>query len=229
MLILLRCLSGFAIGLMTWWWCHPYDDVSTLLIVIETRSVRLVSHHRLVLVGWKVDELTNLSPIILEEGHFIPVVNKFCYLGSIINHDLRTSEDVDNRIKKASQSFGALRRGVFISTSTSFTVKGCLHSPNFIRPSTRSRSMEPDGNRNAPSPMLPCTMRTSNVHNQSLPNMEKTNFHLPTSKRSKIETDWNLHLPTSDEVGWTCLTHALEPPTPKSANSMVQLIAWNLH
>ena len=45
-------------------------------------------------------ELTNLSPIILEEGRFIPVVNKFCYLGSIINHDLRESEDVDNRIKK---------------------------------------------------------------------------------------------------------------------------------
>ena len=36
-------------------------------------------------------ELTNLSPIILEEGLFIPVVNKFCYLGSIINHDLRES------------------------------------------------------------------------------------------------------------------------------------------
>ena len=40
---------------------------------------------------------TNLSPIILEEGRLIPVVNKFCYLGSIINHDLRESEDVDNR------------------------------------------------------------------------------------------------------------------------------------
>ena len=50
--------------------------------------------------------------------------------------------------------------------------KGCLHSPNFIRPSTRSRSMEPDVNINEPSPMLPCTMRPSNVQNQSLPNME---------------------------------------------------------
>ena len=45
-------------------------------------------------------ELTNLSPIILEEGLFIPVVNKFYYLGSIINHDLREAEDVDNRIKR---------------------------------------------------------------------------------------------------------------------------------
>ena len=83
--------------------------------------------------------------------------------------------------------------------------------------------MEPDGNRNAPSPMLPCTIRPSNMQNQSLPNTEKTNFHLPTSKWSKIETDWNLHWPTSDEVGWSCLTHDLEPPSPKNANSMVQL------
>ena len=66
---------------------------------------------------------TNLSPIILEEEHFIPVVKKFYYLGSIINHYLRESEDVDNRIKKASQAFGALRRGVFTSKSISFNVK----------------------------------------------------------------------------------------------------------
>ena len=74
-------------------------------------------------------KLTNLSPIILDEGRFIPVVNKFCYLGSIINHDLRESEDVDNRIKKASQTFGALRRGVFTSKSTSFNVKRLFTQP----------------------------------------------------------------------------------------------------
>ena len=43
--------------------------------------------------------------------------------------------------------------------------KGCLNSPNFISPYTRIRSMEPDGNRDAPSPMLPCTIRPSNVQN----------------------------------------------------------------
>ena len=73
-------------------------------------------------------KLTNLSPIILEEGRFIPVVNKFCYLGSIINHDLRESEDIDNRTKKASQAFGALRRGVFTSKSTSFNVKKSVYT-----------------------------------------------------------------------------------------------------
>ena len=71
---------------------------------------------------------TNISPINVEEGRFIPVVNKFCYLESIINHDLRESEDVENRIKKASQSFGALQRGVFTSKYTSFNVKKAVYT-----------------------------------------------------------------------------------------------------
>ena len=69
--------------------------------------------------------------------------------------------------------------------------KGCLHIPNFIHHSTRSRSMETDGNRNEPSPMLPCTMRPSNVQNQSLPNMEKrisTSQLLNNLKLKPIET-----------------------------------------
>ena len=73
-------------------------------------------------------ELTTLSPISLEEGRFIPVINKFCYLGSIINHDLRESEDVENRIKKASQAFEALQRGAFTSKSTSFNVKKAVYT-----------------------------------------------------------------------------------------------------
>ena len=100
--------------------------------------------------------------------------------------------------------------------------KGCLHSPNFFRPSTQSRSMEPDGNRNELSKMLPFTMRSSNVQNKSIPNVKKTNFHLPTFKRSKDETDWSLHWLTTNEVGKTCLTYALETPTSKNVNSMVQ-------
>ena len=71
---------------------------------------------------------TNLSHIILEEGRFIPVVNKLYYLGSIINHNLRESEDVDNRTKKASQAFGSLQRGVFTSKSTSFNVKKAVYT-----------------------------------------------------------------------------------------------------
>ena len=58
----------------------------------------------------------------------MPVLDKFCYLGSIINNDLRESEDVDNRKKKPSQAFGALRRGVFTSKSTSFNVKKAVYT-----------------------------------------------------------------------------------------------------
>ena len=134
-------------------------------------------------------KLTNLSPIILEEGRFIPVVNEFCYLGSIINHDLRKSEDVVNRKKGLSSLWRPMKRCLHIKINILQCKKGCLHSPNSIRTSSRSRSMEPDGNRNEPSKMLPCTMRPSNVQNQSIPNMEKTNFHLPTFKRSKVEND----------------------------------------
>ena len=69
--------------------------------------------------------------------------------------------------------------------------KGCLHSPNFIRPSKRSRNMEPYVHINEPSPMLPCTMRPSNVQNQSLPIMEKrisTSQLLNDLKLKPIET-----------------------------------------
>ena len=51
--------------------------------------------------------------------------------------------------------------------------------------------MEPDGNINAPSPRLPCTMRPSNVQNQMLPNMEKkiyTSQLLKDLKLKPIET-----------------------------------------
>ena len=69
--------------------------------------------------------------------------------------------------------------------------------------------METDVNKNEPSKMLPCTIRPSNVQNQTIPNVGKTNFHLPTFKLFKVETDWSLHWPTTDEMGRTCLTHAL--------------------
>ena len=124
--------------------------------------------------------------------------------------------------KGLSSLWSPTKRRLHIQINILQRKKGFLHSPNFIRPSTRIRIMDPDGNRNEPYKMLPCTMHPSNVQNQLFPKTEKTNFHLPTSKRSKVETNLNLHLPTSYEVGWTCLTHALEPPTPKNANSMVQ-------
>ena len=71
---------------------------------------------------------TNLSPIILEEGRFISIVNKFCYLGSIINHDLRESEDVDNRTKKGLTILQSPTKRCFTSKSTSLNVKKAVYT-----------------------------------------------------------------------------------------------------
>ena len=50
----------------------------------------------------------DLSDISLgQEGVYIPVVNKLCYLGSWITRDGRDDLDVDTRIEKAGAAFGA--------------------------------------------------------------------------------------------------------------------------
>ena len=89
-----------------------------------------------------------------------------------INHQPR-SQGIRRRWQPYKKGLTSLRsptkRCLHIQINILQCKKGCLHSPNFIRPSTWSRSMEPDGNRNEPSKMLPCTMRPRNVQNQSIP------------------------------------------------------------
>ena len=63
----------------------------------------------------------NLDPIDLGEGIFIPIVFMFVYLGSTLSHDCSDKLDVENRIDKAGQAFGALRKNLF--TSTQITLK----------------------------------------------------------------------------------------------------------
>ena len=66
----------------------------------------------------------DLSDISLgQEGVYIPVVNKFCYLGSWITRDGRDDLDVDTRIEKAGAAFGALRKSVFGSLKISMRAK----------------------------------------------------------------------------------------------------------
>ena len=62
---------------------------------------------------------TDLSDFELGDGRFIPVVSEFKYLGSVLAHHCGDSADVDVRIKKASQAFGALRDCIFASKSVS--------------------------------------------------------------------------------------------------------------
>eukprot|EP00957_Ditylum_brightwellii_P124493 9487552-Ditylum_brightwellii.AAC.2 len=70
----------------------------------------------------------NFSPITMDNGKCIPVVHKFCYLGSMITTDLRGQADVDNHIKKASKAFGALRHSIFSSKSVSFATKKATYT-----------------------------------------------------------------------------------------------------
>ena len=66
---------------------------------------------------------TDLSDIELGDQYFIPIVDKSCYLGSIITRNCTDEADVDNRIEKAGAAFGALRKPLFSSTSVTHQAK----------------------------------------------------------------------------------------------------------
>ena len=65
----------------------------------------------------------DLSDIILND-RYIPIVKQFCYLGSIISSDCSDIKDVEARIRKASNAFGALRKSVFGSKIVRDNIKG---------------------------------------------------------------------------------------------------------
>ena len=44
------------------------------------------------------------------EGHQLSAVEHFTYLGCVISNDATTAKDVNNRIAKASSSFGRLQK-----------------------------------------------------------------------------------------------------------------------
>ena len=66
---------------------------------------------------------TDLSDIELGNDFFIPVVEKSCYLGSIVTRNCTDEADVDNRIEKAGAAFGALRKPLFSSTNITYQAK----------------------------------------------------------------------------------------------------------
>ena len=65
----------------------------------------------------------DLSPVKLTDDEFIPIVFMFIYLGSLIAHDLSDKLDVEQRIEKAGNAFGALRERVFASTMVTYAAK----------------------------------------------------------------------------------------------------------
>ena len=54
----------------------------------------------------------NLGVIPLGNGRFFPVVDNFCYLGSILTRDCSDDADVQNRIYKAAGAFGSIGASV---------------------------------------------------------------------------------------------------------------------
>ena len=74
----------------------------------------------------------NLSNIELGDelgaGVFIPIVNKFRYLGSWLTRDCRDSIDVCERVDSASSAFGALRKSIFSSVKISLLAKRFVYN-----------------------------------------------------------------------------------------------------
>lgn len=57
----------------------------------------------------------DLSPIMIGDGNFLPIVAVFQYLGSMLARDSQDNEDVKSRIDLAAAAFGSLRDCLFSS------------------------------------------------------------------------------------------------------------------
>jgi exonuclease III len=68
------------------------------------------------------------SDLVLDCGGTIGFAESFVYLGSLLHCDLSDHHDVEARIKKASQAFGALRSKIFGSADIPERLKGKVYS-----------------------------------------------------------------------------------------------------
>ena len=69
----------------------------------------------------------NLDHVTLNDGKFLPVVDKFCYLGTTLSRDCSDNDDVSLRIQKAGNAFGSLRRCIFSQHRVSVSVKRTVY------------------------------------------------------------------------------------------------------
>ena len=70
-------------------------------------------------------DLSNI--IVTADGGFISFVKKFRYLGSHIGQRLDSNVDIDERLSKASQTFGALRKHTFANRDVKPEIKARLY------------------------------------------------------------------------------------------------------
>ena len=72
-------------------------------------------------------DATDLSNINIGDHCHFPIVDKFCYLGSIISRDCKDTLDLIHRIRKAGNAFGALKRSIFSSRRISDSAKSSAY------------------------------------------------------------------------------------------------------
>ena len=70
---------------------------------------------------------TNLNHVRLDENCFLPIVDHFCYLGTILSRNCSDQADVTNRIRKASNAFGSLRKCLFANSKVSLSIKSYVY------------------------------------------------------------------------------------------------------
>ena len=70
---------------------------------------------------------TDLTPITLSHNRFMPVVESFLYLGDMVARDTGDGCAVECRISSAGKAFGALRKGIFSSTSITPAAKRAVY------------------------------------------------------------------------------------------------------
>mmetsp|Transcript_72965 Transcript_72965/g.200306 ORF Transcript_72965/g.200306 Transcript_72965/m.200306 type:complete len:93 (-) Transcript_72965:226-504(-) len=59
----------------------------------------------------------DLSPILLPNNGYMPVVDRFPYLGDVVSRDGGDEAAVDARIESGNKAFGALRGCIFSSSA----------------------------------------------------------------------------------------------------------------
>ena len=68
------------------------------------------------------------SDLVLDCGGTVSFTESFVYLGSLLHYDLSDHHDVEARLKKASQAFGALRSKIFSSRDIPERLKGKVYA-----------------------------------------------------------------------------------------------------
>jgi len=75
------------------------------------------------------------DPIIFVSQRFIPIIDKFTYLGSAISRDCSDEVDVNWRILKAGNAFGMIRKCLFSSLKIKLKVNLIIPGPKtFVSP-----------------------------------------------------------------------------------------------